>query len=166
MAVENHAGKGAANHLVDVAVTTGRGDAEIVGTRNKKKKIAITSENKCDLCHASKCCTYITHHLETPRSKQDFNLLLWQVSHEHVQLYKDEDGWFLLINTPCTHLQPNGNCGIYDQRPTICREHSNDYCEYDAPAEEGFDLFFDSYDSLLAYCRKRFKKWDKKSSAK
>jgi Fe-S-cluster containining protein len=76
-----------------------------------------------------------------------------------VQAYKDEDGWYLLINTPCTHLEPDGRCGIYASRPQICRDYSNDFCEYDAPAEEGFELFFDGYEALLAYCRRRFRRW-------
>ncbi len=122
-------------------------------------KAEITPENKCGFCTNSKCCTYLTQQLPTPRSKQDFDHLLWQISHENVQIYKDEDGWFLLVNNPCKHLLPDGRCGIYDTRPQVCREHSNDYCEFDAPAEEGFELFFDSYESLLAYCRKRFKRW-------
>lgn len=88
--------------------------------------------------------------------------MLWQISHAHVEFYKDEDGWFLMFLTPCEHLIENGQCGIYDRRPDICRDYSNDYCEYDSPAEEGFELYFKTYDELLAYCRKRFKKWDKK----
>lgn len=130
------------------------------------KKRKPTPETKCSLCHNSKCCTYITQQIETPRSKHDFDVLLWQLSHRDVQAYKDEDGWFLLINTPCLHLLEGGGCGIYDTRPQICRDHSNDYCEYDSPAEEGFELFFDGYDSLLEYCRKRYKKWDKRFKKK
>ena len=44
---------------------------------------------------------------------------------------------------------------------TTGREYSNDYCEFDEPAEKGFDLFFDGYDALLKYVRKRFKTWDR-----
>lgn len=92
----------------------------------------------------------------------DFDVLLWQLSHRDVQLYKDEDGWFLIINTPCQHLLPDGGCGIYETRPKICRTHSNDFCEYDTPAEDGFEEFFNGYESLLAYCKKRFKGWEKR----
>lgn len=130
--------------------------------KKAKKPKKITPENKCSFCRPSKCCTYITQQLETPRSMRDFDHLLWQVSHENINIYKDEDGWYLLVNSPCTHLGKDGGCGIYDERPTICREHSNDFCEYDAPAEEGFELFFDSYKALRKYCRKRFKRWDKR----
>jgi Fe-S-cluster containining protein len=119
-------------------------------------------ENKCSRCRNSKCCTYITQQIDTPRAMSDFDTLLWQLSHRNVQLYKDEDGWFLIINTPCLHLQPGGGCGIYAVRPQICRTHSNDYCELDAPAEEGFEKFFDGYESLLRYCKKRFKGWDRR----
>lgn len=126
------------------------------------KKIKITAENKCSFCQGSKCCSYVTQQIDPPRSMDDFDVLLWQLSHRDVQLYKDEDGWFLMFNTPCLHLQDNGGCGIYETRPKICRSHSNDYCEYDAPAEEGFKKFFDGYDSLLKYCQKRFKGWDKR----
>ena len=128
----------------------------------KKTVIKITPENKCGFCTASKCCTYITQQVETPRGMRDFDHLLWQLAHRDVQLYKDEDGWYLLVNNPCTFLQPDGRCGTYETRPMICREHSNDYCEFDAPAEEGFEEFFADYAALEAYCRKRFKKWDKR----
>lgn len=122
--------------------------------------IEITSENKCGFCPGTICCTYVTQSIETPRSRDDFDHLLWQLAHRNMQAYKDEDGWFLLINHPCTHLQDDGRCGIYETRPQLCRDYSNDYCEMDARAEAGFELFFDGYDSLLRYCRKRFKNWD------
>ena len=121
--------------------------------------LPVTTKNKCDRCTPSKCCTYITQSIATPRAKTDFEHLLWQVAHRNVKAYKDSDGWFLLIEGECGHLQADGRCGIYEHRPQICRDYSNDYCEYDAPAEDGFDLYFDGYDALLAYCRKRFKRW-------
>ena len=115
--------------------------------------------SKCDLCTNSKCCTYVTHQIDKPRSKYDFEILLWQVSHDGVGAYKDEDGWFLMFEARCQHLLGDGRCNIYEIRPTICRSHSNDYCEYDAPAEEGFDLYFPDYKSLLKYCKKKYKRW-------
>jgi len=121
--------------------------------------IEVTTANKCDLCTNSKCCTYITQQIDTPKSKYDFEILLWQVSHNRVGAYKDEDGWFLIFETVCQHLSERGECAIYEDRPTICRSHDNEYCEYDASAEAGFDLWFPDYSSLLNYCRKRFKKW-------
>lgn len=126
-------------------------------------KIEINAEfdstEKCDLCTNSTCCTYVTQQIDTPKSKYDFEILLWQVSHKGVGAYKDEDGWFVMYDAPCTHIEMDGRCGIYEDRPTICRTHKNEFCEYDAPAEDGFELYFPDYSSLLAYCEKRFKRW-------
>jgi hypothetical protein len=130
--------------------------------KNKSNlKVEITPENKCGFCHGAKCCTYVTEALETPRSKYDFEHLLWQISHENVQIYKDDDGWCIMFDSKCKHLLPDNRCNIYDIRPQICRDHDNDYCEYDEPAENGFELFFDSYESLHKYCKKRFKRWER-----
>lgn len=40
-------------------------------------------------------------------------------------------------------------------------ENKYDFCEYDQSPEEGFGLYFPNYDSLLKYCKKRFKRWDR-----
>lgn len=128
---------------------------------NMAKKIKITSENKCSFCQGSKCCSYFTQQIDAPRSKDDFQTLLWQIAHQNIEIYQDEDGWFLLINNRCQFLQRDGSCGIYQQRPTICREHDNEWCEYDEPAEKHFKRHFTSYNELLKYCRKRFSRWDK-----
>ncbi len=124
------------------------------------KKTEISTHDKCKHCPGTKCCQYVTQQIETPRKKSDFETMLWQISHHNVEFYKDSDGWFIMFLSTCQHLLKDGQCGIYEQRPTICREYNNNYCEYDAPAEEGFDLYFQNYQQLLDYCRKRFKKWD------
>ena len=41
------------------------------------KKPKTTPETKCSFCHNSKCCTYITQQIDTPRTKRDFDVLLW-----------------------------------------------------------------------------------------
>lgn len=126
------------------------------------KTIAITPENKCSFCKGTKCCQYITQKIPGPRSMHDFDHLAWQLAHQDVQAYKDDSGWYLLVMKACRFLQADGRCGIYETRPQLCRDYSNDYCEYDSPAEEGFDLYFRSYEELIEYCRKRFKNWDKR----
>jgi len=128
-------------------------------TKKIPVKVEMTPETKCSFCVGSKCCSYTTEQLSTPRSKHDFDHILWQISHRDIQVYKDEDGWFLLINNACTHLVAGVGCGIYETRPQVCREYSNDYCEYDEAAEKNFELFFPDYASLLKYCKKRFKSW-------
>jgi len=123
------------------------------------KTIEVSSDNKCDLCTSSLCCTYVTEELLTPRSKSDFNHLLWQVSHDNVEIYKDEDSWTLMFKTMCSNLEIDGRCGIYDIRPDICKEYTNDYCEYDEPPENSWQLHFTCHSELYKYVQKRFKKW-------
>jgi len=127
-----------------------------------KIKVAINSENKCSFCTGTICCSYITSEIEAPRSKDDFDHLLWQLAHTNMQAYKDEDGWFVVANNRCQFLQADGRCGIYETRPQVCRDYKNDFCEYDEPAEQHYELFFPDYNSLLKYCQKRFKTWDKR----
>lgn len=131
--------------------------------KNASDALKITPENKCSFCVGSKCCNHVSMEIDAPRSMTDFDQLLWQVSHPQIEFYKDDEGWFLMVtDIPCQHLSPTGGCGIYEKRPMVCREYSNDYCEFDEPAETGFDLHFKDYESLDNYCRKRFKKWDKR----
>lgn len=114
--------------------------------------------SKCSRCPGTLCCTYITQQIATPRSRADFDHLLWQVAHRGIRVYKDEDGWYLLIDAVCDQLQPDGRCGIYDTRPQICRDYSNDYCEFDEPAEQHFELLFEDHASLSAYVNQRFRR--------
>lgn len=122
--------------------------------------VTLTSENKCSYCTQSICCNYVNIEIDTPRSRADFDQLLWQVAHDNISFYKDEDGWFMTISSRCGFLSDRGECGIYDSRPTICREYTNEFCEFDEPAETHFDLHFRTHAELLAYCRQRFKRWD------
>jgi len=128
----------------------------------KGAKPLITTQNKCSFCPGTKCCSYVTQALDTPRSMEDFDIMLWQMAHRNVEIYKDEDGWFLIFVSKCDFLQEDGSCGTYATRPQLCRDYSNDYCEYDEPAENGFEFYFRSYQQLDEYCRKRFKRWDKR----
>ena len=122
--------------------------------------IQLRTDNKCSFCSGpSKCCRYITQKIPAPRSRQDFDHLLWQVSHEKIEIFKDSDGWHLLFDTPCTHLQSDGGCGIYENRPSVCRNYSVKNCEFDGAASEGWKLFFSDHNSLLGYCKKRFRRW-------
>lgn len=123
---------------------------------------SIPVENKCSRCIDSVCCTYTTEALGVMRAMSDFEHLLWQVSHQHVEAYKDQDGWFLLIRGSCEHLQADGACGIYATRPQVCRDYDNDWCEFDSPAESHFEFHFRNHAELLAYCRKRFRSWDRR----
>ncbi len=119
------------------------------------------TDNNCARCTRSLCCRYITVSVDTPRSMRDYDTLLWMVSHRGVRIYRDCDGWAVQSMNSCEHVLPGGGCGIYETRPMICREHSNEDCEFVRPDDESI-LEFTSYDQLDEYCRKKFKGWDRR----
>lgn len=127
---------------------------------NKEKIISTT--DKCDLCTSSICCTYVTQEIDSPTSIYDYDTMLWQLYHHSIQFYKEEGSWYLKILNHCLNLQPDGRCGVYDVRPMICREHENDFCEYDESTETSADVFFGKPEDLEAFCRKKYKSWDKR----
>ncbi len=127
------------------------------------KNISVSEEvDKCDLCTSSICCTYVTQEIDKPTSILDFDTMLWQLYHEDVQFFKEGSGWYLKILNACTNLLSDGRCGIYETRPMICRDHENDFCEYDQATEVSADLFFGKPEQLEDYCRKKFKSWDRR----
>ncbi len=119
----------------------------------------LAVEGKCARCAGSICCTYVTQKIPAPRSKADFDHLLWQVAHSGVEVFQDAGGWHLLIPGRCEHLQSGGACGIYATRPQVCRDYASDWCELDEPASRHFRHHFRHYAELLAYCRARFRRW-------
>lgn len=83
--------------------------------------------------------------------KSDFDHLLRQISHQNVQVYKDEDGWYLLMVVHKQVPAPAAGGAAASTRPArkVCREYSNDYCEFDSSAEEGFEAVLHGYAALL-----------------
>ena len=126
-----------------------------------KNDTAKSSLDKCLRC-GSACCRYLTVRLDTPRSILDFDNLLWKIYHENIQIFKDEDGWYLLINNACTNLATDGKCLIYNERPHACRDHSVDNCDADNPIGEVVEYYFTDASSLINYCKRRFKTWDRR----
>ena len=81
-----------------------------------------------------KCCAYVAVELDEPTSKSDFEDLLYYLHHGGVKVCvatnDDTRTWYLQFDGGCRHLTPDGHCRIYEHRPTICREHSLEGCEY------------------------------------
>jgi Fe-S-cluster containining protein len=121
--------------------------------------------DKCKRCNGA-CCRYITVQMPTPGSMEEFDGLLWQMYHRDIKLFKDVDGWHLLIYTPCLNLAKNGRCTIYDDRPNVCRRHTSEHCEYDESITDSAALYFDDAAALDAYCAKRYKGWRRRLKKK
>ncbi|MAG10878.1 zinc/iron-chelating domain-containing protein [Candidatus Pacearchaeota archaeon] len=82
----------------------------------------------CGNCDG-KCCRYVALEIDKPTDLEDFENIKWYVCHENVNVFVDIDGkWFIEFLTPCEFLGRNNECNIYDKRPKICREYSQEDC--------------------------------------
>ena len=105
------------------------------------------------------CCSYITVKIDAPRTILDFDGLLWQLSHENIEVYSDNTGWHLIIYNKCLNLKKNGECGVYESRPITCREYSRKNCDYHGHISQSSLQYFANPQALDEYCSKRFKTW-------
>ena len=122
--------------------------------RIKPPREAIKAgESLCTYCTA-KCCKYFALPIDTPTEARDFDFIRWYLLHEHASVFLDEGVWYLLVHTPCRHLQADNRCGIYETRPNICREYTTDKCEYeDSYVYEGY---FEIAEQVREYYEARF----------
>lgn len=106
----------------------------------------------CHLCTAS-CCRYFALQLDKPRTKQDHDHIRWYLMHEGIVVWVQDGDWYLEVRTACRHLLPDNRCGIYDDRPQICRDYGlpgADPCEYFTDDLE-YDVLFENDAEFVAW---------------
>jgi Fe-S-cluster containining protein len=102
------------------------------------------------------CCTYVAQEISAPDTVRAATEIMWHLYHENVSIYRDDDDdWMVQFESRCKHLGADNKCGIYEHRPPICREHSEDTCEVNAD-DEG-RTFYDAAD-FLSYLETRSKR--------
>jgi uncharacterized protein len=102
----------------------------------------------CDHC-VGKCCRYFSLPIETPTTWDDYDAIRWYLAHGQTLIYVDKETWFLLVSTRCGYLQSDNRCGIYHDRPKICREYTTDDCEYDTAWS--FERLFETPEQIWEY---------------
>lgn len=105
-------------------------------------------QSKCGGCTAL-CCRYFALEVDAPDEPEDFENLRWYLIHEDVNIFVEDDEWYVQIFRKCTWLGSDNKCSRYDDRPTICREYDDEWCDKDGDAEDA--LVFRSIDQLEAY---------------
>jgi uncharacterized protein len=115
---------------------------------------------KCAKC-SQLCCKYVTMKVDAPKTISDFDIMRWWLLHKQVNVFKDADGWYLVFFSDCRYME-GGLCSNHRERPFTCREHSQETCEYGDSLRDTADIYFDGPEELNAYCRKKFKTWDKR----
>jgi Fe-S-cluster containining protein len=114
----------------------------------------------CTSCNGL-CCRHIAMHLDTPKSKTDYDNLRWFLMHENVQVGIDhEKNWMIEMVTPCRHLK-NDRCTIYTERPRICKifPGRDDTCEHEDPASP-YSVLFNDEEALERYLAKKKFDWE------
>jgi len=102
----------------------------------------------CAHCTA-RCCRYFAFPIDTPETSEDFDHLRWYMIHGQVSLFVEDETWYLMIHADCRHLQADQRCGIYEDRPAICRSYSTDNCEFDDDA--CYDKLFESPEQIQEF---------------
>jgi Fe-S-cluster containining protein len=64
-------------------------------------------------------------------------------------IYVEKRQWYLLVSTRCNYLTGDNRCGIYFNRPKICRDYSTDNCEYDN--DWSFEKLFETPEQIWEY---------------
>lgn len=102
---------------------------------------------ECTSC--GKCCTYVSVGINAPRNVRFASDVLWYLYHDKVTVYRDGDGdWSVIFETRCRQLGSDLRCGVYADRPVICREFDDTTCEVNAP---GGALSFSDPETFLRY---------------
>ena len=91
----------------------------------------------CTQC--AHCCRYVAVGINAPSRPRYATDILWYLYHEGVSVHCDTDGeWSVVFETRCRHLGGDLLCGIYAQRPHICRGFDNETCEVNSPGGRTF----------------------------
>ncbi len=102
----------------------------------------------CDHC-TGKCCRYFSLPIDSPTTWDDYDAIRWYLAHEKVMIYVEKGTWYLLVMTRCHFLRSDNRCGIYFNRPKICREYKTNNCEYDS--DWSFERIFETPEQLWEY---------------
>ncbi len=119
----------------------------------------MNSEKSWEMCKncEGKCCKYVVLEIDTPESLEDFENIKWYVAHENVNVFVDEENcWNIEFLTPCKHLGKNSECLVYETRPKICREYSQDECPFYNEYKEKYS--FSCIEDVEKYIEEVFKK--------
>jgi Fe-S-cluster containining protein len=131
-----------------------------MSTPAKLPPTKVVYQPACHTCDGL-CCRHIAIQLDTPTNKTDYDHLRWFLMHEKVRVGIDLDGnWTLEVATPCQYLQADYRCGIYDDRPRICKAYpgKDECCEHEADTSP-YRVLFTDHKQLEKYLAEKNVDW-------
>jgi uncharacterized protein len=112
----------------------------------------------CAHC-GGKCCQYTAIEIDRPTTKREYDNIRWYLSHVNVHIFIDHDRkWHVEFRSHCENLGADNSCGMYVDRPDICRNHGNleQECEYyDSP----YLHYFSTRIEFEGYLKKKKVNW-------
>jgi Fe-S-cluster containining protein len=114
------------------------------------------SASLCDRC-VGLCCRYFALPIDNPKTVTDFDNIRWYLCHENVVVFVEEKQWYIGILNRCKHLTADFRCGIYHERPRICRGYSTSNCDYHGD-EYVFEHLFTSAEQLRVWAEAHLSK--------
>ena len=123
------------------------------------KAVEAEREYPCARCGAV-CCKHVALEIDKPTDKQDYDYIRWYLLHGKVEVFTDQGKWYIKFETTCEKLLPNGRCGIYETRPSICRDYppTDRECEFEG-VEPWYDLRFTNVGEFEKYMDASGKNW-------
>jgi Fe-S-cluster containining protein len=123
------------------------------------------TQDQCSQCDG-KCCKYFCLEIDEPDTYEEFEDVRWYLCHKDVSVHIDEDGdWYLSVLNACRFLDENNRCVIYDDRPLICRNYSEDGCDF-TEGDYEYQQLFHTPEELDAYAQKTLGKLAYRSAKK
>jgi len=111
----------------------------------------MSEECLCDRCSAL-CCRYFALEIDEPATPRQFDDVRWYLAHENVHVFVEEQKWYLAVQTKCQFLRDDNKCGIYEDRPKICREYTTDNCDFHS-GNYGFEHYFTTPEQIEAFAQ-------------
>lgn len=122
--------------------------------RSNSKQVSTHSgnDNQCVECDA--CCKYVSVEIDKPTTKSEIEDVKFYIYHEGSSVYIDEENdWYIMFESKCDKLGTDGQCTIYEERPTICREFAREDC-HEHDLHESHKIAFCTVKDLMRYIKK------------
>ncbi|MBI9017988.1 MAG: YkgJ family cysteine cluster protein [Phycisphaerae bacterium] len=111
----------------------------------------MSDEPLCQKC-AGLCCRYIALPIDTPEDFDEFEDVRWYLAHEGISVFVEDDLWYINVATRCRFLGRDNLCGIYEERPRICRSYTEANCDFHS-GDYGYDQYFTSIEEIDQYMK-------------
>jgi len=114
----------------------------------------MVKKSLCDRC-TGLCCRYFALPIEIPETREDYDDIRWYLCHEGVSVFVEDGDWYINIENKCRKLDRENRCAVYTQRPRLCRDYSEDACDF-VEGQYEYELHFTDDQQMAEYIKIRF----------